>query len=88
MIDQGATMASRDDLIAWVREALVANGGRATLIEVARHIWKHHQDDLSRMGDIFFTWQYDMRWAATKLRRMGKMKAADHSPRSIWELAT
>jgi len=38
------------------------------------------------MGDLFYTWQYDMRWAATKLRRDGKLKAATRSPKGTWEL--
>jgi hypothetical protein len=71
----------------WVVEALSANGGRATLIEVCRHIWRYHEDDLWESGDLFYSWQYDVRWAATDLRQQGVMRAQHESPRGVWELA-
>jgi hypothetical protein len=80
-------MATKQDITAWVRESLLRFGGRASLIEVARDIWKHHESDLRSSGDLFYTWQYDMRWSADSLRRDGIMKAADTSPQGIWELA-
>lgn len=80
-------MAQRHDLDDWVREAIRDNGGRATLLEVAKHIWRHHERDLLTSGDLFFTWQYDMRWAANRLRRKGIMKPASVSPAGIWEIA-
>ena len=76
----------RDVLVNYVRDALTELGGRATLVQIAKHIWQHHRGDLERMGDLFYTWQYDMRWAATKLRRDGKLKAATRSPKGTWEL--
>jgi len=75
----------REDLQPIVLETLSSPGGRAKLIDVAKYIWKHHEDDISRSGDLFFTWQYDMRWAATRLREAGKIKAPDKA--RIWELA-
>ena len=30
----------------WIQDALRAHGGAATLIQVCRHIWQHHEDDL------------------------------------------
>jgi hypothetical protein len=79
-------MAGKDDLTIWVAEAVHAHGGRVRLIDVARYIWKHHEDDLRESGDLFYTWQYDMRWAATALRHEGRLKAADASPPGVWEL--
>jgi len=35
----------------------------------------------------FFTWQYDIRWAANLLRRSGLMKPAESSPHGLWELS-
>ncbi len=66
-------MADKSDLKTWVVDALEATGGTSTIVEVARHIWDHHEQELRRSGDLFFTWQYDMRWAATALRKEGKM---------------
>jgi hypothetical protein len=80
-------MLKRDDLKQLVLDALSANGGRATIVDVAKHIWKGREADLKTSGDLFYTWQYDMRWAATRLREEGKLVIADRSPRGIWELA-
>lgn len=35
---------------------------------------------------IGYTWQYDIRWAATELRKTGFMIEATESPRGIWQL--
>jgi hypothetical protein len=79
-------MATKHDLQDWVRNALQATGGKASLVEVAKHIWQNHEADLKISGDLLFTWQYDMRWAANVLRHQG-MKSVEVSPRGIWELA-
>lgn len=66
-------MADREDLKKWVVEALKENGGQAALIDVAKHIWMHHEKELRASGDLFYKWQYDMRWAAMVLRKQGIM---------------
>lgn len=63
-------MATRHDLDSWVREALDVLGGRGTVVAVARIVWQRHEDELKSSGDLFYTWQYDMRWAANRLRRV------------------
>jgi hypothetical protein len=80
-------MATREDIKSWVVQALSSNGGRATLVEVARHIWGHHETELRSSGDLFFTWQYDMRWAALTLRKLGQMKPAATGDKGMWALA-
>jgi hypothetical protein len=70
----------------WVREALKRLGGSAPLVEVAKQIWSAHEQELRSAGDLFYTWQYDMRWAAERLRKQGVMKTVDLSPRGVWEL--
>lgn len=67
-------MATKHDLQRWVVEALDHHGGRAHLVDVARHIWLHHEAELRESGDLFYTWQYDMRWAAQKLRDRGVLQ--------------
>lgn len=79
-------MGRKDILMDWVREALAANGGSATLVDVARHIWSNHETELRQAGDLFFTWQYDMRWAAMRLRKLGKMAPEDGSRSGLWSL--
>ena len=65
---------TRDDLMPWVLEALRARGGTGTVVDVCRYIWQHHEQDLRSAGDLFYTWQYDVRWAATKLRHQHKLR--------------
>ncbi|MEO8024366.1 hypothetical protein [Polaromonas sp.] len=79
-------MAKKDDLQQWVLDALTTKGGSAKLVDVARAIWQTHEDDLIRSGDLFYTWQYDMRWAASQMRRKGLLKNAGASPSGVWEL--
>lgn len=80
-------MSDKYALQEWVVEALAARGGSATVLEVAADLWGHHEDDLRASGDLFFTWQYDMRWAATALRHAGRIRGASTSPRGVWELS-
>jgi len=75
----------KEVLREWIVEALESREGSAPLIEVCRHIWRHH-DELWDSGDLFYTWQYDVRWAATDLRGRGILKGQKDSPRGIWEL--
>lgn len=79
-------MATKHDLADWTVQALRSMGGRARLVDVCKHIWQHHEARLRESGDLFYTWQYDVRWAADELRRTKKMKPATVSPRGIWEL--
>lgn len=80
-------MASREDLKGWVVEALAAHGGEATLLQVAHYLWANYQDELWASDDLFYTWQYDMRWAATKLRQEGRMEPKERGSRDPWRLA-
>ena len=79
-------MASKKDLETWVKEALLELGGSGKLLSVTKIIWKKHQKDLIDSGDLFYTWQYDMRWAAKKLRDKNIMKPVKQSPPGLWEL--
>lgn len=80
-------MSSSQVLEEWVLEALHRLGGGAHYIIIAKYIWDHHENDLRKSGDLFYRWQYDMRWAAKVLRLQGKLKQAAESPRGIWELS-
>ena len=55
--------------------------------DVCRVFWTHYEDELKASGDILYTWQYDIRWAATDLRKSGIMKDAADCPKGIWSLA-
>jgi len=79
--------ATRDDLKRWVVEALRALGGKGRVIDVSREIWTRHEEELRASERLLYTWQYDVRWAAKKLRDEGIMKAVDGSRTKPWELA-
>lgn len=59
-------------------------GGTASLLDVSKEVRRRHEDDLRASGDLFYTWQYDLRWAATKLRKQGRL--AENGPREPWQL--
>ena len=71
-------MATRTSLQDWVLEALRASGGTGNPLSVAKYIWQHHREELEASGDLFYTWQYDMRWAAQRLRDTGVLAPADN----------
>ena len=64
-------------------EALEANKGMATLIDVSKYIWDKYKNDLKERGNLFYTWQYDMRWSALLLR---DKKILVRGRSKIWEL--
>ena len=78
-------MTFKDDLKRWVLEAIDTCGGSADLVTVAEHIWKHREAELRAAGERFYTWQYDMRWAAQDLRNDGVLVSADQAPRGVWQ---
>ncbi len=80
-------MATKEDLSGWLIEALRANNGSASIVEVCKYVWNNYENELRRSGDLFFTWQYDIRWVATRLQNKGILRAAESSSSGIWELA-
>jgi len=78
--------AKREILKEWLIEALKANRGHASIVDVCKYIWDHYERELGMYGELFYTWQYDVRWAATQLRKEGIMRVAELSPLGIWEL--
>lgn len=74
------------DLQDLLYNAINAMGGKANIIDVCKYVWAHHEKDLKKSGDLFYTWQYDIRWAAVELRKNNRMKAAEKSPNGIWEI--
>ena len=80
-------MATRGDLPQWVLEAVRQQGGSATPVAVAKQIWADHEAELRASGDLFYTWQYDMRWAAQALRNRGQLGAKHGERTGTWDLA-
>jgi hypothetical protein len=79
-------VATKDDLRRWLIEALNANSGRGSIVDLCRHVWEQHEEELRQSGDLFFTWQYDIRWVATQLRKGRVIRSAESSKAGIWEL--
>jgi hypothetical protein len=76
-------MATKETLQSWVAEAL-SSLGPSTVTEITKHIWEHHEAELRSSGDLFFTWQYDMRWAGQTLQQKGKLSKS--GPGRTWVL--
>lgn len=66
-------MAGNAQLKPWILDALAALGGEARVVHVAKHIWDNHESELRAAGDLFYTWQYGMRWAAQELQKERKL---------------
>lgn len=79
-------MAAKADLTQWILEALEAAGGSAHHVRIAEAIWKEYEYELRTSGDLFYTWQYDLRWAAQKLRDGGRLQAAAGRGDGVWRL--
>ena len=77
---------TRTDLQDCVVNALKELGGKGSIIEIAKIIDNTHRKELKSSGDLYYTWHYDMRWAATQLRRQNIMKPAVRPYNGIWEL--
>jgi hypothetical protein len=81
-------MATREDLEPWLVDALMALGGSGSIVEVCKHVWEHNESELKGSGNLLYTWQYDIRWAANRLRRKQIMKSVEESSPNVWELVT
>lgn len=79
-------MATKMDLARWLLEALHATGGSAHHVRVAEVIWTEHEDELRDSGDLFYTWQYDLRWAAQALRDAGSLQAVEGRGDGVWRI--
>jgi hypothetical protein len=80
-------MATQEDLDIWLIEALRALGGSGTVIQVSKYVWEQHETELRASGDLFYKWQYVIRWSANRMRRKKTMKSVEESPPHLWELA-
>lgn len=77
---------TRQDLPEKLYNILKSMGGKGTILEICKAFWAEYEIDLKKSGDLFYTWQYDIRWAATELRKSKRMRSTEESQRGIWEL--
>jgi hypothetical protein len=80
-------MADKHMLQSWVVDAVRAHGGSARPLDVAKHIWRVHETELRASEELFYSWQYDMRWAAQRLRDQGVFAPKHGERRGTWDLA-
>lgn len=76
----------KDDLPELLEATLTKLGGSGTILEVCKTFWADNESELRNSGNLFYTWQYDIRWAATTLRKSGIMKDTSISDSGVWEL--
>ena len=77
----------KEVLKRWILEVLNDEPeGSAGIVEICREVWDRHEQHLRDAGPLFYTWQYDIRWAATALRKEGRLRPAEVSPKGVWEL--
>lgn len=76
----------REDLPDLLYETLQTLGGRAEMMTIFRKFWEMYGEQFTESDDLFYTWNYDIRWAATELRNTGRMKQAFLSPKGVWEI--
>ncbi len=48
-------MARRDILAEWLVEALKAKSGSASIVELCKYVWEHHEEDLRESEALFYT---------------------------------
>ena len=77
---------NKNNLPNLLKATLAELGGRGTILQVCKKFWAKNEESLRNSGDLFYTWQYDIRWAATKLRKAGIMKDVSSSDPGVWEL--
>lgn len=79
-------MTNNESLQDWINDALSSLGGEGTIIDIAKYIWTHHERDLREKDDLFFTWQYQMRWAAQHMQKDKKLLKTKSGNKAIWKL--
>jgi hypothetical protein len=80
-------MFTRENLKDLVIEALRVHSGKARVLDICKYIWDHHEAELRNSGNLLYTWQYDIRWAAQRLRDEGILKPVYGKKTMPWELA-
>ena len=71
----------------WVLSALKSLGWRVTIVAVAKVVWEDNWPTIEKNGDMLYTWQYDLRWAADILRREGQLRPTSRVNKGVWELS-
>ena len=79
-------MTMRHVLEPWIIEAMTELGGCGSLVDVCTCIWTKHEAELRSSGELFYTWQYDVRWVGNQLRQRKILKPMEGCRRRMWEM--
>ncbi|MBD9660766.1 hypothetical protein IB226_14935 [Pantoea sp. PNT03] len=80
-------MVTREIMKEWIIEALNSMNGIGWPRDVAKYVWDNYEGHLRESGDMLYTWQYDLRWAAQSLRDNNKLKAVNKRTDMPWEIS-
>ena len=67
-------VVTRESMKQQIIESLKERNGSAWPREVSKYVWDNYEADLNDSGDILYTWQYDIHWAAQQLRYDGILR--------------
>jgi hypothetical protein len=76
----------RNTMKEWVIEALQELGGSGEIVEICKKVWEKHKEEITAYEDLFYKWQYEIRWAGDILRKEGKLVSTRKLRRGIWKL--
>ncbi|ELW9533473.1 TPA: hypothetical protein N5L55_004553 [Enterobacter roggenkampii] len=79
-------MVTRESMKQWIILCLQERGGKAWPREVSKYVWDNYEVELRNSGDMLYTWQYEIRWAAQQLRNEGALKPVNKRRDLPWEL--
>lgn len=80
-------LVTRESMKQWIIVCLQERGGKAWPREVSKYVWDSYEVELRNSGDMLYMWQYEIRWAAQKLRDEGVLKPVNGRRDLPWELA-
>lgn len=80
-------MVTRESMKLWIIECLKERDGSAWPREVSKYVWENYEVELKASGEVLYTWQYDIRWAAQQLRDDGVLRSVNRRRDLPWELA-
>ena len=69
-------------------EAVVAQNGEATIVQICKYVWENHERDLRASDSLFYTWGYDIRWAGQWLRDNEYLQPTKACKRGVWVITS
>ena len=80
------SIVSKDDLPRLLENVLKEMNGNGYILDISKKFWIKYKDNITPDNNLFYTWQYDIRWAATELRKNNIMVRPDLE-KGLWTLA-